>query len=54
MKTLVKEHEAPQFEVILNKESNKKFFVASGAIPGTPSSNSSRASVHVMSWDMGW
>lgn len=48
MKTLVKKHEAPQFEVIFNKESNKKFFVASGA------GNSQRASVHVMSWDMGW
>lgn len=47
MKT--KKHEAPQFELIINKESNKKFFVASSAI-----NNSQRAGVHVMTWDMGW
>lgn len=48
MKTL-KNHEKPLFEVIVNKESNKKFFAESGDITETK-----KGSFHVESWSMGW
>lgn len=48
MKTLVKKHEEPQFEVIVNQENGNRFFVASGA----PTSEAK--GIHVNSWDNAW
>lgn len=45
-----KKHEAPLFEVIMNQEANKKFFVASGDDPNP----STRGFFHVESWTKGW
>lgn len=49
MTMMQKKHEAPLFEVIMNQEANRKFFVASGEVDPSP-----RAFFHVDSWSQGW